>query len=303
MGLYLMTWAFRPTEVPLIAAFIVNVAILIIAAVVSAVLGGFLADSIERLREVASALAEAIDCRLDPSTNLFIVRKVGDEASLALGGGQLFFWATSKAFAHLAIKGSRLFKSAFTGRPLPKAIRALWCIALAEFVALIGGRLISVFLGVPPTKFDALVDAVSDSALVKFNFDLVILTILATMVVKFTLFETWLFGATLLGLAGAASLGNFAFGTTPSLGIDEERGSFSRWLAGTLLALLIEINTEATPAGRWVIRQFEPTDDDRRADSNVLVHSAYGDPVVIENLIQWLAASTDLRDERVDHAS
>ena len=168
------------------------------------------------------------------------------------------------------------------------------------FVALIGWMLICLFQQVPTTEF---ADSVFTRVLFELNFRLFILTMLATMVVKVTLFESWLFGATLLGLTGAASLGNFAFGTTPSLGIYEERGGVRRWLAGTLLALLIEINTEATPAGRWDVWQLKPTDDDRRADSNVLVHSAYGDPVVIEKLIQWLAASTDLRDERVDHAT
>jgi hypothetical protein len=95
-----------------------------------------------------------------------------------------------------------------------------------------------------------------------------------------------------LALAGAASLGNFAFGTAPPRRLLEEGGfrweGFRRWLMGTLLALLIEINTEATPAGRWVIRHFERTDDDRRATSKALVHSAYDDPRVIDDLIRWL---------------
>ena len=58
-------------------------------------------------------------------------------------------------------------------------------------------------------------------------------------------------------------------------------------------------NAEATPRGLWIVRQLESTDDDRRADNNALVHSAYDDPRVIDDLIFWFATSTGLRDERI----
>jgi hypothetical protein len=97
---------------------------------------------------------------------------------------------------------------------------------------------------------------------------------------------------------------------------------FKRWLLGTLLALQLDLNVEATPPGRWVIQQFvraydeDPTKrmweffgggalgvledllpsgrfatphiDDDNPRSKALLHSLYDDPRVIDAIIKWL---------------
>jgi hypothetical protein len=254
-----------------------------------------MAGAFEALREGASNLAAQLDCRIKPSTNLFIVRKVGDEASLALGTGQFISWATTKAFARLYAQVSELDQQSlrwlsYTGRPLPKSVRALWLITLIWFIAPIVWSII-VFSseGVTP----------GDPPALRFTVALAAVAITATVLVKTRLFERPLFGAALLALAGAASLTSFAFGTKPPRsaleGSNIRWGRFRLWLGGMILALSIEIHTEASPAGLWPIRLFEPTPDDRRADTKTLVHSAYDDPAVITDLIRWIDASTGLR--------
>jgi hypothetical protein len=267
---------------------------LVISIVISGFLGHFLAGGFLGFREFATNLAQQIDCRLEPSTNLFIVRKVGDEASLALGASQFFSWAATKAFAHLSGKVSaqeqdqRPLRS-FTGRPLPKAVWALWLISLVWFIASIAWTIIFFPEELPP----------ANPALPKFFLFLVFVATTATLLVKTTWLERPLFGAAFLGLAGVASVGSSAFGTNAPRSFYEAAGirvgGFVRWLFNIVLALSIEINAEATPAGRWVIRQFERTGDECRANSKTLVHSAYNDPAVIDDLIRWIATSTGLR--------
>jgi len=131
----------------------VNTISVVIGVVISGFLGYFLAGGFSAVRELASNLAQQIDCRLEPSTNLFIVRKVGDEASLALGASQFFSWATTKTFAHLSAKVStqdqRPLRS-FTGRPLSKAVWALWLISLIWFIASIAWAIIFSPEELPP---------------------------------------------------------------------------------------------------------------------------------------------------------
>ena len=240
---------------------------------------GFLAAGFLAFREFAANFAQQIDCHPDPSTNLFIARKVGDEASLALGAGELFFWATTKVFARVSAKVLELDPRplrSFTGRPLPKAVLALWLIFFIGIIAFPSEEL-------PPAL----------PAFVKF---LAFLAATATLLVKTTWLDRALYGAALLGLLGAASVGVFAFGTNPPRNLFEGSDTRASWLFGIVLALSIEINTEAMPAGGWFVRQFERTTDDCRADSKTLVHSAYDDPRVINDLIWWIAASTGVRD-------
>ena len=100
-----------------------------------------------------------------------------------------------------------------------------------------------------------------------------------------------IFGAALLGLAGAMSLGTVAFGTIPSkvlVGMGR-----LRFLSGLLLTLAVNFNAEATPAGDWRVTLFERADDEH-GFGNSLLHSAYDDPRVVERLIRWVADLTGL---------
>jgi hypothetical protein len=175
-----------------------------------------------------------------------------------------------------------LWQNPFTGRSLPKAVWALWWITFAAFLAVIAWKIFLI--------------GGSEVQLPWFFRFSAGLALIATLVVKFKLFEQWISGATFVFVASAISLSTFAFGTAPSrdfLVVEEIRArNVSRLFLGWLLALLVEINTEVTPAGDWVIRQFEPTDIDRRADNMSLIHSAYVDPRVIDQLVLWIAAST-----------
>lgn len=93
--------------------------VMIIGVFPSALLGAFLGCAIERSREDADTIARLFDGRVPTSTNLLIVRKVGDEASLALGVSQFFSWAMTKAFV-LSTMGQQPWRlNLFIYRPTP----------------------------------------------------------------------------------------------------------------------------------------------------------------------------------------
>jgi hypothetical protein len=231
------------------------------------------------------------------------VRKVGDEASLALGGSQFLSWAVTKAFVKLS--ASEQGVNPFTRRPLPKVIRALWWAVLAGFVASTGLYLIFQ-VNWPPVGFLAF---------------LTFLAIAATILVKTTLFDRTLLGAVVLLLAGAISLTSFSFGTTlPRRWLARKNlGTFKRWIFGILLALQLDINAEVVPPGRWLVQQFvRGYDEDRTAGmleffaggalaslgiaqkdysavdnlvtSKALLHSLYDDPRAIKAIVEWVEA-------------
>lgn len=267
-------------------AALAGLAALVVGAFVSAWLGGYLAGGLGSLRDTASAMAKELSCLAPPTANLYIVRKVGDEASLALGLSQFFSWAAGRAFARLSEKdelGSRRPFALLTGRPLPKPIWLFWWITIGATIALIGWRAFThPFDAEPPTL--ALPLRIAYGAALS-----------ATFLIKTTLFERPLFGFVFLVQVGATFLEVFAFGSIPPATFQGEAVPFRRslrWLSGLLLAMLIEINAEVTPLGRWFVRQFDQTDDERRANSTALAHSPYDDPRVIRDLIRWIAAST-----------
>ena len=106
----------------------------IIGATISGMLGRYLAGALQQIRSLASDLAREADCQVPPSTNLFILRKIGDEASLALGAGQFLSWATTRAYAHLAAQ-KKLRRSR---RFISRSVLALCGTALVVFVPATG---------------------------------------------------------------------------------------------------------------------------------------------------------------------
>ena len=240
------------------------IAALFIGVFLSAVLGGFSAGGLQALLDLAPEFARQIDSRVSPSTNLLIVRKVGDEASLALSAGQLFSWATMRAFDHLAAEDAKpWYGNPFTGRWLPKSVWALWLLAVVVTVICIGWSIgWAIHEGGPIDPPVPLLVKLTIGA-----------ATLATLLIKSTLFQRYLFGLVFLGLAAAMS---------PK---DADPRWWVRWIGGVFIATMIETHAEVSPPGRWVIRYFEHTEADRRADNKSLVHSAYDDPRVVDELI------------------
>jgi hypothetical protein len=270
-----------------------------------ALLGAFLGRAIQRSREEAATIAGLFSGCVANLTNLLILRKVGDEASLALGGSQFLSWAMTKAFVNLSTRDQQPWRpNPFTGRPLPKVVRALWWATLAGLVT--SAALNMIFQVKWP--------------LVEVSF-LAFPAIIATVLVNTTLFDKALFGAVALLLAGAISLTSFTNGTTiPRRWLARKTaGPFKRWLLGILIALQLDINAEVAPPGRWSVQQFVRSyDDDASAGmleffaggllasldiaqknystidnlvtSKAMLHSLYEDPRAIHVIVKWLRA-------------
>ena len=91
----------------------------------------------------------------------------------------------------------------------------------------------------------------------------------------------------LVSLTITTALGIISFGTVPPA-FAVEPGRFARNWVGAMHALLIEINTEATPAGSRTVMLLERDRVLVPEVQGVLVHSVYEDPRTHALLISWL---------------
>ena len=117
--------------------------------------------------------------------------------------------------------------------------------------------------------------------------------IFATMLFRTGQLRKYVFGAAFVTMAAAAALVIVAFGMTLPRELFPG-GRFVRWLCVIYITLQIEINSEVTPKGEWVVQQFDRNEDDNRATNRGLVHSVYDDKEVIKALIRWISASTGM---------
>lgn len=98
-----------------------------------------------------------------------------------------------------------------------------------------------------------------------------------------------LFGLALIILAVSNACSTLWLGTLP----DRETVPYNiptRWGVAILTAMLVDVNTEPSPAGDWNVVQFaeEECSVAKNQSTWALVHSTYDDPRVRDRLVEWL---------------
>lgn len=217
--------------------------------------------------------------------NMLILRVPGDEASLALGFSQFLSWASSRLFERLSddiastTRTGLLWSSAVLGikkAPLPK-----WYRAFAR--AMITVALLALAVAVLPSTPDETMGLIVAAPL----------TLL--MVVYLALRTTWYhryffaFAFTMLLLFSSVAK-VFWIGTNPreALCRDANLRGPKGILFGLLLALLLDIDIEASPKGSSTVTLVPPSSGH---EVNKFRHSAYDNEAVQYALFNWLAQS------------
>jgi len=211
----------------------------------------------EFVRHVNNNVIHFIRADISPNTNLYILRRVGDEALLSLGGVQMLSGAVTKAHVYLAkaTKQNSVVQKIFL---------------LVLFVSI-------VMATIPPGN-----DATS--------------SVISKIVGKFALLATCfgggagILGAAVLLLVVVMSLGSVGFGVVPPNEL--EMGKVWRWITAVLSVLVVEVHAEEIPPGSWTVKLLEREGPTGEASNGALIHSAYNDPRVHEALVHWLETSS-----------
>ena len=271
--------------------------------VISSVAGLILQRVIGSFDGTARRLARHINAEVAPDVNLRIFRSVGDEASFSLGAAQFCQWISLEVFQKSVEYWTRslihLPHGIFTHRPLDKATKITWLFGLpgAAFLAIIMVSLdlihntlvgyIIVLLGLALSL--NLVYAICSTMLQKTKILQKMVMILMMSVIP---------GLAIVALLVSSAMTAFWVGTTDYIAWvrEVEQGRLRQnllrrlkdWSVGLSIAMLVEVNTEVSPVGEWVVSQHP-----RSEDAN-LAHSAYDNPKVVEAVIRWLVASVNL---------
>jgi hypothetical protein len=234
----------------------------IFGAFVGGSLGGFVAGAFEAVeRYVNENLVRFIRADIPSDTNLYILRGVGDEASLSLGSAENLSWAATKAFAYFA-------KLAKKKSSVQANISAIFILSLLVLI-------INVAFWPVDQTIVAISKVVCKFASVPFLFGA----------------RTAIFGAVFLLLVFAMVAASLGFGVVPPNEL--EMGKFRRWGIAVLSVLIVEVYVEQAPPGSWKVNMLERQPKDEASNGGPLVHSSiYDDPRAHKALVQWLETSS-----------
>ena len=239
----------------------------------SAIVGGFLSGGVA-LRPAAENIVDWTHAQC-PIANLKIIRSAGDEASLALGIGQLVTWASRRSVERLARSENadpHYLKPRFARVPafLKRAGVILVAAAFGAFV---------LSLVAPAAAVSAFRWIAGAGACV----------IIAMLMTGTAIFDRYLFGLAALALILSTILNRMLIGPVIPDELFERTGVLGRLLApiaATMLALMLDIRAEASPEGGWRVDMVEPIGNQ---PPNTLCHSIYDHPLAVQHVVAWLS--------------
>ena len=243
---------------------------------VGALIGGYLAGAMKAMAATAQILADSFRPRFSGSIDLLIVRIVGDEASMALATAQFLTWMSARLYSKMGSAQAKTVREslrhAFQARRAPRLFWLLFSVVAGFLI------LLDTAFSYGGTTHEHLI------WIWKF-------TGLALALLLLKAHTTWADGA-LLGVA-LLLVGTAKFLQAIWLGTyfkdPEARGGLVvRAFAAFTLALMLDVNTEATPNGKWALIQLEQDTLARDEATERLVHSAYEDPRVQDLVVEYV---------------
>lgn len=251
-----------------------------------AILGGIQGGAVHAFRSTFEDFAK--DSSIMPSgIDLFIVRGTGDEASLALGVGQFLSSLSARIYSLLAISQRRDHFIKIRRNPFPQWLLYPWIAFSILFVttAIILGLLRA---DTPETIFFE----VSSLFFVPLFF--------LTVVVATTAFDFTLFGLSLFGCTISACLAALWFGTGIPKRQEDPPPKYFRWIAWLLIPIMLEVNTEVTPVGTWIVTQLDRDPGFTPQVASAMVHEIHSDPRTSKLLCDWIKRL--IADSRVSNS-
>ena len=203
---------------------------------------------------------------------VLILREAGDEASLALGMGQLFDWLSSSLYRRIVARSGTLDIAILPGRWRPLLI-----LAAAAGVA-------TLWFFVSKSSAER-----QDPAIIAIYARIIAGLLFAAALLKTRLFDNFLLGFSTIFAIASSLFQSFWFGT--KLPRDMNRSWVLKKGAGLLLATFLEVRTEASPLGEWAVTYVPPSTILPDPIDGRLTHSVYNNPAALERLAVWLAAN------------
>jgi pimeloyl-ACP methyl ester carboxylesterase len=287
-----------------------TLAMLVPLSIIGSIVGALLSAAARPWSEGNEEWSDLLTADVPSHLNRLIVRKTGDEASMALAGAQFFSWATSRIFRGLAAREARVSRRfltlGFRREPVPKKwCRLLWWISGISAVGLLIG-LATHYSVVGPARFSedpAPSLAILILASILLLFMARVAAVLTVAAVKTTVLDSYFAGLALLSLLVSYVLVSawaglkirdlkktWDFMTTDSTD-DFKPSRFMLGLLRILIPFSMDLHTEATPPGAWVVYQFSGNPTASTEEDRGLVHSMYDDPRVHTLVIGWLNES------------
>jgi pimeloyl-ACP methyl ester carboxylesterase len=207
-------------------------------------------------------------------SNLKIIRKSGDEASLVLSLARFGVWASGSLLRHLARENRYEISMMIKRNPIPKYLVRLFAFSI-----------LSIILGCVFTNH------YTGDAAITVGFVGLMICITILLCIKTSILDDFLLAISTF-VAGAATLISMKLYGTGAIGVGAEklRDELSwpwRMVLSLGLTIMLEVNAEATPVGEWPVHHFGATPVDP-SKPWTLSHSIYDDPDVIETVTQWV---------------
>jgi hypothetical protein len=232
-------------------------------------IGMFLNVLLKEFEPEAKHLVENMQAVSPKGVHLLLLRKTGDEAAMALSTGQFISFLTSNVYTRLVQARSSAIGFQIRQAKTPKFLWYLWISVPSVALLWVMGQAVWGW----PAFWSPVVSGIAGSVL--------LISVLAS---KTTMLDNFALAGAFMAVIVSNVVTSLAFGVWH--GHSTTVGPLRRTLKATIMSFLVDINTEASPAGEHTFVQFER--DPNLDHQGAMLHSLYNDPRVRKVVAEWV---------------